>query len=146
MENLLADRKDLKRERLERTRDLMNRSVLGCLIEGYEALIPSLSLPDPDDRHVLAAAMHGAAEIIVTFNLKHFPHDILQPHGIEAQHPDEFVSQLFDLDPGAVCRAVRDQRLSLKKPPKTVEQFLSVPAFTSLPKTLKRLRTVADHI
>jgi hypothetical protein len=73
MRSLLKERPDLARERLERTRDLMNQAVPDCIVTGYEELIDTLSLPDPDDRHVLAAALHGGAEAIVTYNLADFP-------------------------------------------------------------------------
>lgn len=73
--NVLKDRPDLTREQLERTRDLMNANVRDCLVTGYEPLIDGLTLPDPDDRHVLAAAIRASADVIVTFNLKDFrPH------------------------------------------------------------------------
>ena len=55
--NLLANRADLSREKLERTVALMNQAVPDCLVEGYELLIGGLDLPDPDDNHVLAAAI-----------------------------------------------------------------------------------------
>src|SRR5205085_1685338 len=71
--NLLADRTDLTRAQLERTRDLMNLHVLDCLVEDYEQLESGLVLPDPDDRHVLAAAIKSRADAIVTMNLKDFP-------------------------------------------------------------------------
>ena len=80
--NLLEDRPDLTRERLERTRDKMNSHIRGCLVTGYEPLIAGLTLPDPDDRHVLAAAIRASAEVIVTFNLKDFPPVQLAPLGI----------------------------------------------------------------
>jgi predicted nucleic acid-binding protein len=64
---LLADRPDLSREQLLRTKELMNRAVLDCLVSGYEYLIPSITLPDPNDRHVVAAAIHGRADAVVTF-------------------------------------------------------------------------------
>lgn len=71
--NLLKNRPDLTQERLQRTRDLMNSSVRDCLVSGYVDLIPSLTLPDQDDRHVLAAAICGGADVIVTYNLSDFP-------------------------------------------------------------------------
>jgi predicted nucleic acid-binding protein len=75
--NVLRDRADLSRDRLERTRDLMNDHILDCLVTGYEDLIPPLQLRDADDRHVLAAAIRGRADVIVTFNGKDFPDSVL---------------------------------------------------------------------
>jgi predicted nucleic acid-binding protein len=88
---LLRKRPDLSREKLDRTRMLMDKHATDALVTGYEELIEGLNLPDPDDRHVLAAAIRGRANVIVTSNLKDFPEDALEPYGIEAQHPDEFV-------------------------------------------------------
>jgi hypothetical protein len=80
----------------------------------------------------------------VTFNLKDFPEDVLRPLGVEAQHPDEFIAQLLDLAPVPVCAAARRQRESLKKPPKTIEEFLDILTRQSLPQTVARLRGFAD--
>jgi hypothetical protein len=77
---------------LERTRDLMDTCIRDCLVTGHERLIPSLELPDPDDRHVLAAAIVGRCDAIVTQNLKDFPAEALAPFQIETQHPDGFFS------------------------------------------------------
>jgi hypothetical protein len=63
--SVLKDRPDLTRAQLERTRDLMNAHARDALIRDFEDLIPSLSLPDPDDRHVLAAAIRGRVDVIV---------------------------------------------------------------------------------
>jgi len=73
MRNLLAHRPDLSRERLQRTRQLMDQSVPDCLVTGYEGLIDSLNLPDSNDRHVLAAAIRCQASVIVTFNPPDYP-------------------------------------------------------------------------
>ncbi|MBC8122315.1 MAG: PIN domain-containing protein [Gemmatimonadaceae bacterium] len=60
MSSLLKNRPDLTRFKLERTRMLMYKHAVDALVDGYEDLIPGLRLPDPDDRHVLAAAIRGA--------------------------------------------------------------------------------------
>jgi hypothetical protein len=144
MAAVLADRSDLTRAQLEHTRDSMKRSVLDCLVVGYESLIPGLTLPDPNDRHVLAAAILAGAEVIVTFNLKDFPPAALEHYGIEAQHPDEFVTHLFDLAPEDVCAAAREQRLSLKKPPKTIAEYLDTLERQQLPETRMCLQRYAQ--
>jgi PIN domain len=92
--NLLKNRTDLTKERLYRTRDFMNSNVHDCLVYGYENLIPSLTLPDKNDRHILAAAIHADVDVIVTFNLSDFPATALSQYGVEAQHPDVFFSSL----------------------------------------------------
>jgi len=144
--SLLEDRPDLKREQLERTRFLMNAHVRDCLVTGYEDLIEELTLPDPDDRHVLAAAIRGAASVIVTFNLDDFPPESLRRFGIEAQHPDEFVTRLIDLAPADVCAAAKRHRASLKNPPKTVDEYLGALAQQRLPETVARLREFKELI
>jgi hypothetical protein len=146
MRNVLANRPDLKREQLERTRDLMNAHVEHCLVEGYEPLIPGLELPDPEDRHVLAAAIRAGAHVLLTFNLSDFPAEVLQPLGIEAQHPDEFLAHLLDLAPATVCAAAKRQRKGLKNPPKTAEEYLATLARLSLPQTVIRLQAFAELI
>lgn len=138
--SLLNDRPDLTRAQLERTRDLMNMAILDCLVEGYEELIPALTLPDPDDRHVLAAAIRSQAGVVVTTNMADFPPELLAAYGIEAQHPDEFVSYLIDLAPGQVCRAVKQHRDTLKNPPKSTEEYLATLSRQSLPQTVRMLR------
>jgi hypothetical protein len=144
--NVLADRPDLSATQLGRTRDMMNRAVPGCLVSGYEGLVPALALPDMDDRHILAAAIHTGAGLIVTFNLKDFPSEALRTHGIEAVHPDEFIMRLIALDAAAVCGAVQRQRAMLKSPPISVEEFLAAPVFSLLPRTVEFLRGAAGRI
>ena len=119
IEALLKKRPDLRREKLERTRPLMDEHAPDALVAGYHHIIPGLTLPDPNDRHVLAAAICGHADVIVTINLKDFPAQAIKSFGIEAQHPDEFILHLINLAPGRVLKAAEDHRISLKKPPKT---------------------------
>jgi predicted nucleic acid-binding protein len=138
--NVLKDNPRLSAARLARTRDLMNEAVRDCLVTGYEDLIASLSLPDPDDRHVLAAAIRAGASIIVTYNLIDFPVAALTPFDIEAQHPDDFLGGLFDLAPGVVCAAIKRQRESLHSPPKTAEELLATLESEGLTQTVARLR------
>lgn len=140
MRNLIENRPELTWERLEKTRHLMNAHVRDCLVEDYEHLIPALELPDPDDRHVLAAAIHGQADVIVTSNLKDFPRDYLWSFGIEPQHPDDFVVHLLDLAAPAVVEAVRKQRANLTKFPKSVEEFLVTLERNELTQTVSLLR------
>ena len=138
--SLLKNRHDLTRDKLERTRMLMDKHAIDALVIGYEDLIPGLQLPDPNDRHVLAAAIRGQANVIVTLNLRDFPSDVLAPFGIEAQHPDEFVLHLLDLAPGAVVAAAENHRQSLKNPSKTVSEYLETLERQGLTQTVSVLR------
>jgi hypothetical protein len=134
--SLLSQRPDLSRDRLQRTRDLMDQTVPDCLVTGFEELIESLGLPDPKDRHILAAAIRSQAGVIVTYNVKDFPEEILDGYGIEVQHPDEFV--------GAVCRAVRSQRLALKNPRFSTSELLNTFLSLGLATTVAHLQSMEE--
>jgi hypothetical protein len=133
-------RPDLEPGQLLRRRDLMNLHAEGCLVDGYQRLIDGLALPDPEDRHVLAAAIHARASAIVTFDLRHFPAGILGSFGIEARHPDDFLCQLFQEDSLGFRAAVRRQRSSLRRPARTASELLDTFARVGLPATSERLR------
>ena len=140
--SVLEDRPDLSAAQLARTRQLMNAAVRDCLITGYENRIDALSLPDPDDCHVLAAAIEAQAHVIVTFNLRDFPATALQPYGLERQHPDDFILRVISLNPTVIRETVETHQQALKNPPKTpVEYFetLSRQGLTQSVATLKQL-------
>jgi hypothetical protein len=138
--NVLANRPDIKPEQLDRTRQLMNTRIRDCLVTGYEDLIDGLTLPDPDDRHVLAAAIRIGADVIVTINLKDFPTGTLSKFSMEALQPDDFVLRLMDLDEEMVCEAIERQRAALKNPPKSVTDHLETLRAQGLLKTVERLK------
>lgn len=138
--NILEQRPDLSAAQLARTRELMVRAVPDCMVEGFEELVAGLSLPDPNDRHVLAAAIRASAQTIVTFNLKDFPPERLAPYEIEAQHPDDFLFDLLDLAPGAMLSALNAQLVGLKNPPQTMNQLLDTLRSQGLAQSVARLR------
>jgi predicted nucleic acid-binding protein len=140
MSALLRNRPDLSREKLERTRQLMDKHAIDALVTGYEPLIAGLHLPDPGDRHVLAAAIRGRADVIVTANLRDFPAAALVAFGVEPQHPDEFVLHLLDLAPGVVTAAAHDHRTSLVKPAKSVDEYLTTLEAQGLTQTVSVFR------
>ncbi|UCH26325.1 MAG: PIN domain-containing protein [Trueperaceae bacterium] len=142
--NVLRNRPDLTHDQLERTRSLMNKHAGDCLVTDFEDLIPTLSLPDPKDHHVLAAAIRGRADLIVTYNLKDFPKATLRPYGLEAQHPDDFIMSLTDLGPASVLKAVQNQRANLQHPPKTADELLTILERNELKKTVSYLRGFRD--
>jgi predicted nucleic acid-binding protein len=144
--NVLAKRPDIAPASVARCRELMDRHVPECLVTGYEPLISTLTLPDPDDRHILAAAIHGRAEVIVTFNLGDFPTAVLGPHNVEAIHPDEFVGRLWAESVEGVLGAVRLHRASLKRPPKTAAEYLATLEQCGLVETAGRLRSHTDEL
>jgi hypothetical protein len=124
MRNLRSDRPDLDPAKVERRRQLMDGAIDDCLIEGYEHLIPVLNLPDADDRHVLAAAIHGGAQVILTFNQRHFPPQSLSAYGITARHPDDFLTTLVAQSSDVVLDALEEMRARKARPPLTREDLL----------------------
>jgi hypothetical protein len=142
--NLEKDRPDLL-GRLGRRRDNMRAAVPDWEVPeaAWSAIAPSLSLPDPNDVHVLAAAIAGHADCIVTANLADFPLDILEVHGLSAVHPDDFLIAQFDLDHIAAIAALREMRARSKKPPYTAEEFAQHFERHGLVAMADRLRTVA---
>ncbi len=137
---VLRERTDLAPENLVRTRMLMNLALPDANVTGYEPLIDSFELPDPNDRHVLAAAVRIGAQAIVTFNLDDFPASALEPLGLEAKHPDDFMIEVLDLAPGAIAAAIHAQAGALKTPPKTVADLLETLQRQGLPLAVARLR------
>ncbi len=108
--------------RAQRLVDVLHAEFPEAVVEGYEPLIPAMT-NDEKDRHVLAVAIVGRAEVIVTDNLRHFPTAALQPYGIEAQSPDTFMGRLFDLSPGTMVRILTEQGADLRQS-RTLEQVL----------------------
>ena len=118
----------------------MDKHASDALVTGYESVVATLVLPDLDDRHVLAAAIHARADAIVTFNLADFPAQVLAGFGIEVLHPDDLLECLMDSDIGAVCEAARRDRVVLKNPPKSVEEYLAALEQAGIPRTADALR------
>lgn len=99
---------DIEEARIRLRLSMMDAAFEDARVTGWEPLSAGLDLPDPDDRHVLAAALAGRADSIVTFNLKDFPADRLLPHGLEARHPDEFLLDQLGLYPPLVLRVLAE--------------------------------------
>ena len=118
--------------RIARTRALMDRALPDATVAGFEHLIATLTLPDPDDRHVLAAAIAAEARVIVTFNLTDFPADALAPHQITATHPDVFLTALLETAPEAVTEAVAAIHRRLTAPTLSTNDLLAVYARNGL--------------
>jgi hypothetical protein len=138
--NLLKARPDINRADLEATRRSMDKAFPGSNTTSYESLIQNLSLPDPDDRHVFAAAIKPKAQVIVTANLKDFPSSALTSYGIRAEHPDVFVSSCIDWDRPKAIKALENQVKALKKPPLPVEVVLKNLEANGLVKSIAKLK------
>jgi predicted nucleic acid-binding protein len=118
---LSRNRPDIPPDKLDRLRQLMIGAVRDCLVSGYEPLIEGLKLPDPGDRHVLAAAIKTGAQVIVTSNLKHFPAADLRPWDVEAKSPDDFALDQVGIDGRTVAACVQQVADSRSRPPQDTE-------------------------
>lgn len=136
--NLLIKRTDLSRPKLMRTVEIMNSVFPDAEVHGFEELIDNLELPDLDDRHVLAVAIHCKADAIITFNQKDFPTKYLKEFNIEVYNPDKFLNLLHKLSPEIVHKAFNNQLASLKNPPKTKEELIETLVNCNL-KSVKKL-------
>lgn len=111
------------------------------MVTGYEELIPAISLTnDPNDRHVVAAAVKSGAQAIVTFNVKDFPARELEKWGIEAKHPDDFLIDQFYLNGPAVHRAIQAIADAWTNPPGTAHDVLNSLERDGLPQITALLR------
>jgi len=143
--NLAKDRPELA-ARLPAVVKLMNASVPDCLVTNYEKLVTSIELPDPDDRHVVAAAIVGHADAIVTFNTKDFPQAVLQPYGIEVQHPDEFLMNQLQLQKIPALSAIKKMRARWTNPERPALALIAAFEKRGLPLTADLLREAVDLI
>lgn len=131
---------------IERTVSLMRDAVPDCLVVGYEKLVAGLDLPDPDDRHVLAAAIAGHADAIATYNLKDFPAEVLAIHHIEAQHPDEFIMNQLELHDLTALGAIKEMRASWTNPARSAEELVKALELRGLPQTAAYLAKASKLI
>jgi predicted nucleic acid-binding protein len=139
-EAIRRNKPEISAERLLRTRALMCHAIEDCLVEDYSHLISALDLPDPNDHHVLAAAIVGKARVIVTYNVRDFPESALAPYGIEVKSPDRFLLETMEMDPGRFVAAVARLHARLRNPPKTLAELVDDFDRTGLIRTASNLR------
>ncbi|MBB4315476.1 hypothetical protein GGD82_003380 [Roseospira marina] len=143
---VLRGRPDLTRAVLDRTREMLESHARDARVTGFEPLIEGLVLPDENDRHVLAAAIKGRADLIVTNNLRDFPPDVLAQWDLEARHPDAFLVDQFHLSKSLFLEAVRTIRERLKNPPKHADQYLDALRKCGLVATAKEIEPYKNLI
>ena len=144
---VVRQRPDLTAERLKPIAAQMDRAVPDGVVSGYENLVAGLTLPDPGDRHVLAAAIVGRADAIVTFNLADFPDTYLARFGLHAKHPDAFFLDLEGIASGVLAEAAARDLAHYRNPPLTVDRYLSDLAKAGVPRLaayLRELRVLLD--
>lgn len=131
---------------LRKRADAMNNAVPDSVICGYDKLADCLELPDPKDRHVLAAAIVGHADAIVTFNLNDFPKDVLEQYSLEAIHPDDFVVCQLELKQIEALEALKQMRARKRSPPRTVTDIVQALERVQLPRTAALIQKAAALI
>ena len=124
MSALAQNRPDISAAKIERIRTLMDDKIHDAMVEGYEHRIASITLPDPDDRHVLAAAIQCGATIIVTANRRDFPATTLAQHNIVAENPDVFLLRLVNEDHDRAIEVFRDLCRAYTRPPQTPQDII----------------------
>jgi hypothetical protein len=115
----------------------MDLAVPDCLVTGYQALETSFELPDPNDRHILAAAVKTRADVILTFNDRDFPAHVVEPLGIEISHPDDFLLDQFGISEELFIAYVREDFQHYKAPALTFENYVEDLRKAGVPKTAK---------
>ncbi|WP_245949529.1 PIN domain-containing protein [Echinicola strongylocentroti] len=140
--NLLLNRPDLNKGQLQLTIEAMNDTFPDSNVEKFDSLIPSIILPDPNDRHVVAAAIRSKADVIVTYNLKDFPKSIENEFDIQIQHPDEFLCNVYDLHPEKAKEAFAKMVKRLKNPPKSQSEVLETLSKSDLKRIIEKLKDV----
>src|SRR4051794_11534821 len=131
------------RERLLRTRDIMKRVLPRADVHGYEHRISGLNLPDPADRHVLAAALEAGASVLLTFNHRDFPASVLAPLGVAARDPDSLLCELSDADAEAFAAVVEAARANLSVSAPAMTAYVDALERQLLPNLAGRLRAAA---
>ena len=137
--SLLKKRPDLE-DSINRQLLAMEQAFPEACVKAGEDLIPSLTLPDPDDRHVLATAIAAGAEHLVTENLKDFPDEALSPYGLSAVSADDFLTSTFELYPADALSTLRAMRIDYENPAFSPGDFIFDLQAKGLPKLASLLK------
>lgn len=124
---------DIRPEQVARRFAAMDRTFEDARVHGWENLEDTVTLPDPNDRHVVAAALHGRADGIVTANVRDYPTDVLEPLNIEVIHPDDFLLDQLDLAPRIVLDILREQAVHTRWPALTPVDLIAHLARAGVP-------------
>ncbi len=131
--NLLRKGKIADSELADRLVERIRRAFPSSMVDAYSILVPKMT-NHPKDRHVLAAAVAAGATVIVTHNLADFPIRALDPHGIVAQSPDDFLVDLYASSPDTMIRILQEQSAFLRSPHMSVEEVLDTLARQQVPR------------
>lgn len=144
----LRNRQDISEDALNRRLQLMRCAAIDWEVPevAWLPISHGLKLPDQNDIHVLAAAIAGHADCIVTSNLRDFPPELVASHGIETIHPDTFVANQWDLDPIAAAAVFTQMRARRRKPEESALEFALTLERNGLVATAERLKRAAELI
>jgi PIN domain len=131
--------------RVQHRLDSMSQAFSGANVVGWEAVAAGQDLPDANDRHVLAAAIAGGGQSLVTFNLQDFPEAALGPVGVEARHPDEFLLDQLDLFPSVALDVLVSQAADMSKPPSDLAGLLNRLERCGVPSFAEAVRRLAPE-
>ena len=131
----VSEHRGIAIEQLAGRREAMDLAVPDGIVSGYEDFMTGLYLPDPSDRHVLAAAIRCGADAIVTFNTKDFPEHAISKFGLRTQVPDDFILDIEDSDPGVLIDAARNDLAHYQNPPLTIDEYIHDLYNCKVPKT-----------
>lgn len=137
--NLLANRPDITEQAIERTVKAMNAAFPDAEVTRFIGIANNLKLPDPDDRHVLAAAIKAEATHIITANTKDFPRKYIATYGLQISHPDDFVKDLIQADFTTALLAFETMVSRLRNPPLSRKDVLAMLVKCGLPNSAKLL-------
>ena len=137
---IVAVHPELREDLVDRRSRYMTDSFPGACIDGFERIEEALMLPDPGDRHVLAAAIRSRADAIVTSNMKDFPEDVLRQYDLEAIHPDRFLLSQLDMTHQTVLDALDGQAAAAKNPRLDREDVLTSLARAGVPQFVDEVR------
>ena len=146
MTRLLENHPDLSLKSIERARRLMEAYAEDAIVSGYEDLIETLVLPDPRDRHVVAAAIHCGADTIVTLNLKDFPNETLASYKLVARHPDSLLAEFIDVNPALTAEALAADRASMRHRPMSADEYLLALERNGLKQSASKLRDFKSEL
>jgi hypothetical protein len=138
--NLAANTPAVPIERLRVTRQLMNHAPPAATIRGYEGHISAVNLPDPGDRHVVAAGIAAGASVILTWNLRDFPAMELKKHGLRTETPDAFLAHLYDRAPDLMVGSLANARRNLNRTRVSAAGFLEILDNQKLDQPVKRVQ------
>ncbi|MCL1837964.1 MAG: PIN domain-containing protein [Propionibacteriaceae bacterium] len=133
VEAIMEIRLDLSEERIRRRFAAMNEAFEGARTSGNPAMLDGHSFPDPDDQHVVAAAVGAGAAVIVTANIRDFPKPLLAELGLAVMSPDELLLELLKAQTEAMVNVVTKVAAALRNPSKTPEDILEALTLAGAP-------------